>query len=297
MNDRVSALLAVLHRAGLTGVLAERVLTAVVLGTLFVAGTLWLPLWVVGVMVAVAGFIAAFEWAALAGLGSPQARSLYAVTTLLFALVLVALGRAAADDLVALGYRLLTVILAGAGIWWLVAGIWIIAYERYERPAVRAAVPLAVAGWLAIVPALAAVWQLLTVAPAALLALFALVWSADIFAFFVGRAFGRRRLAPRVSPGKTWEGLLAALIGTTLLAVLVTRYRFPEQWPQLAFLAILTVIASVIGDLLESLLKRLRGVKDSGSLLPGHGGVLDRVDSILAAAPIFTFGLAVLGNL
>ncbi len=293
MNGRGSAPLAIARRAGLNEVLAERILTAVLLGTLFVAGTLWLPAWVVGGLVAVVGFIAAREWAALVGMRSSAVRSLYAATTVLFALLLSTLCRAAPGE----ANHLLIVVLGAAVAWWLLAGAWVIVYERCEQPAVRAIAPLAAAGWMAIIPALLAVWQLLQSAPLALLALFGLVWSADILAFFAGRAFGRRRLAQHVSPGKTWEGLLVALAGTTAAAALLTFFLTPEQWPWLAVLAILTVIASVVGDLLESLLKRLHGVKDSGTVLPGHGGVLDRVDSILAAAPIFTLGLAAMGNL
>lgn len=269
--------------AGVNRVLAARILTATVLGTLFVAGTLWLPPWAVGGLVAIAGFVAALEWAALAGIVGNAGRMLYALLTLAAAAsIQFAIGAGGPIDGV----------LIAAAAWWLLAGVWIIAYELCGHPVVHAAAPLAVAGWLAIVPTLLAIWMLLARAPLALLGLFALVWSADILAFFGGRAFGHRRLAQRVSPGKTWEGLLIALLGTTAIAALVAVYLRPDGWLPLVLLAALTVVLSVIGDLLESLLKRLRGVKDSGALLPGHGGVLDRVDSILAAAPTFTLGLA-----
>jgi phosphatidate cytidylyltransferase len=121
-----------------------------------------------------------------------------------------------------------------------------------------------------------------------------LVWVADIGAFFVGRRFGRTRLAPSVSPGKTWEGVVGGTIASALVAV------GGSAWfniPLLRFLPLcLAVVAfSIVGDLTESLLKRFAGMKDSGSLFPGHGGVMDRIDSVTGAAPILFFGLVALG--
>lgn len=266
--------------------LAARITTAALLGTLFVGGTLWAPPWLVGTLVAVAGYIGALEWAALAGIASAAARHAYAALTLTIA-VLLCFVPAAVDAHSA--------VFATATLWWVLAAAWIVSFERSERPAVRARLPLAACGWLAMPPALLAIWQLLAAAPYALLALFALVWSADILAFFAGRRWGRRRLAPHVSPGKTWAGLYGGLVGTTGLAALAAGVLRPGAWLPLVLLAFGTCVLAVVGDLLESLLKRLRGVKDSGTLLPGHGGVLDRVDSILAAAPAFTLGLIAMG--
>ena len=123
--------------------------------------------------------------------------------------------------------------------------------------------------------------------------LFMLVWIADSGAYFAGRRWGRTKLASHVSPGKTREGVYGALtaalgfavIGALVLGLGVT------QWPLFILICMVTVIFSIIGDLFESMLKRQRGIKDSGSLLPGHGGILDRVDSMTAAAPVFVLGL------
>jgi phosphatidate cytidylyltransferase len=117
------------------------------------------------------------------------------------------------------------------------------------------------------------------------------VWAADSGAYFTGRAIGRRKLAPRISPGKTWEGAAGGLVSAALLGYLATRLvPQAENLPGLAWVAVCAAVAafSVLGDLTESLFKRMAGVKDSGALLPGHGGALDRVDGILAAAPVFT---------
>ena len=161
------------------------------------------------------------------------------------------------------------------------------------------------AGTLAVVPAWCALGLIHASQPNGhrwlLLALF-LVWSADTGAYFAGRKFGgklfgRRKLAPRISPNKTIEGLLGGL----LLSLVVAMVGAPlagatvDQLPAIALVALASISFSVVGDLFESLLKRHINVKDSGSLIPGHGGVLDRVDSVLAALPVFALGKIWLG--
>jgi phosphatidate cytidylyltransferase len=123
--------------------------------------------------------------------------------------------------------------------------------------------------------------------------LLTLVASADIGAYFAGTNFGKRKLAPAVSPGKSWEGFAGGLVASVLFAFAMWSLLWEQQIPLLTLLIIaaLTMVASVVGDLLESMLKRYRGIKDSGNLLPGHGGILDRFDSISAAAPVFALGL------
>ena len=122
---------------------------------------------------------------------------------------------------------------------------------------------------------------------------FALIWVADIAAYFVGKRFGKNKLAPKLSPGKSREGVLGALLASVVMAIIgLQMFTFSKQ-ASLYFigLCVLTALISVVGDLYESLLKRNAGVKDSGTILPGHGGVLDRVDSITAAAPGYLLGL------
>ena len=127
--------------------------------------------------------------------------------------------------------------------------------------------------------------------------LFLLVWGADSGAYFVGRKFGKRKLAPTVSPNKSVEGLYGGIL-TTIIVMLVVQYQYLNlTWvQQLLFLilSLITVFGSVLGDLFESMIKRRAGIKDSGRVLPGHGGVLDRIDSLLAAAPIFATGMYIL---
>ena len=132
-----------------------------------------------------------------------------------------------------------------------------------------------------------------------LLFMLTLVWVADIGAYFSGRKFGRHKLAPRISPGKTIEGVVGGLCANLLWMLAV--YQYSDGWglslPQFIAIGVLTSLVSVVGDLFESVLKREAGVKDSGKLLPGHGGVLDRIDSLIAASPLFVSGYIVAGQL
>ena len=185
-------------------------------------------------------------------------------------------------------------------VWWILAGVWLSGVRARDRAPGPVPAGLGVVGGCCVlVPAWSAlVW--LHAQPdgvALILLLFALIWAADIGAYLTGRRFGRRKLAPAISPGKTVEGLLGGLVLALVVALSVPLW-LPQDslLPGLLPLALITVCASVIGDLLESAAKRAHGVKDSGWLLPGHGGVLDRVDSLTAAAPVFAVLLHWLGG-
>ncbi|HEY8857717.1 MAG TPA: phosphatidate cytidylyltransferase [Rugosibacter sp.] len=147
-------------------------------------------------------------------------------------------------------------------------------------------------GILVILPTWSAMVFLYNVSPWVLLATMAIVWVADIGAYFTGRALGRHKLAPLISPGKTWEGVAGALLGVGIYGLCLLVY-LPEQgalhWSFLIFVLPLLTAVSVLGDLFESLLKRQVGLKDSSGLLPGHGGVLDRIDSLTSTLPLAAF--------
>jgi phosphatidate cytidylyltransferase len=184
------------------------------------------------------------------------------------------------------------ILLRIALVWWIVALGWVM-----FAPRLVSSWAAALAGVLALVPAWVTLsrlrWDFDRGAEWVLFALI-LVWVADIGAFFVGRRFGRTRLAPHVSPGKTWEGVVGGAVASVLVAVLGSLwFNIPVQ--QFVPLCLAVVAFSIVGDLTESLLKRFAGVKDSGSLFPGHGGVMDRIDSVTGAAPILFFGLVMLG--
>lgn len=130
-----------------------------------------------------------------------------------------------------------------------------------------------------------------------LLLLLLLVWAADVGAYIAGRTLGRHKLAPRVSPGKTWEGVFGGLLLTSVVALIASRWMTlqPGQLWWLLAVGLATVAISVVGDLFISLMKRQAGLKDAGRIFPGHGGVLDRFDSLIAAAPVFLLGKHLLG--
>lgn len=177
---------------------------------------------------------------------------------------------------------------ADAALWvsligWLFAFFAIIAYQR-ERlmwPS-NLWINTLIGLWL-IVPMWAGLFLLLEFNGLLALLLLILVWSSDIFAYFAGRKWGRHLLASRVSPGKSWEGVVGAVLGTAIVIY------FMIPLGPLFFIALAMIPVSIIGDLFESMVKRIYGVKDSGQLLPGHGGVLDRLDSLTAAAPLFAW--------
>ncbi|MGD9841935.1 MAG: phosphatidate cytidylyltransferase, partial [Steroidobacteraceae bacterium] len=152
----------------------------------------------------------------------------------------------------------------------------------------------ALAGVLTLVPAWICISSLLLLDPSWLLFMLLLVVCTDIGGFLFGRRFGHTKLAAQVSPGKTWEGVFGGLLLSMSVAV-AGAYWFAQPMKTFLGVCLLTVMISIVGDLSESLFKRHAGLKDSGNILPGHGGILDRIDSITAAAPMFLYGLIYLG--
>lgn len=173
---------------------------------------------------------------------------------------------------------------------WALATAWVIEYPAKEKWYGRRLVFMGLVILTAAITAMYGLWQM---SPWWLMYVFLLVWCADSGAYFVGRKFGKKKLAPNVSPNKSVEGLIGGLATAGIVAILVGNHLELVGWQLLFFLLLsaVTVLASVLGDLFESMLKRRAGIKDSGSILPGHGGVLDRIDSLLSATPIFAFGL------
>jgi phosphatidate cytidylyltransferase len=263
--------------------LAKRVLTAVLLLIgllllLFVA-PLWVAIWATAAVMV----LAAWEWSAFLGWRLPRLRGAYAGGMALLLAVSAWLVPAIIG---------LQIVLWIALLWWAVAFLWILRYPTSVPPAVAA-----LAGLLVLIPSWLALVAILRVpehGPAFALLALCVVFAGDIGAFFAGHRFGRVKLAPQVSPGKTWEGL----IGGVLLAALTAAAggAFLGLSPLIMVPVGLGVAAlSVVGDLTESMFKRSVGAKDSGHLIPGHGGVLDRIDSITAAMPLFALVLSWLG--
>lgn len=271
--------------------LKHRILTAVLLIPLIIWVILTLSIEWLAVIMGIFILIGAWEWARICGWQTRLAQSSY-VATLGLSLVIT--------------YYLLIwqphsifYILTIACLWWLIAGYWVLRYQQgYDhlptQPLVKAGL-----GFLILLPA----WSALFFLPpfpqlwgeGMLIFLLVLIWTADSAAYFAGKRWGRHKLADKVSPSKTWEGVAGGLLGSLVVAIGPLPFIPWEHlsWPLLlGFLGVclVTVIASILGDLLESAFKRQMGLKDSGQILPGHGGVLDRIDSLTAAAPVFVAG-------
>lgn len=264
--------------------LGQRLITGALLAAAFFGALVWLPAG--GLMLVIGGVVlaGAWEWGRLANLAG-AARVAYVA-----AVAAVLLGCHWAWPRSALP------LLVAAGLWWLATLVWVVAYPRGARCWSGVLTP--VMGAMALVPAWVAAYWLLAQDRGAVWfgAVVVVVAGSDIGAFFGGRAWGRHRLAPAVSPGKTWEGVACGLALALVVGLLaVTPLALGARWWLWLPVVLSGTAAGVLGDLGESMVKRHHGVKDSGSLLPGHGGVLDRIDSLTAALPVFALGLAVSG--
>jgi phosphatidate cytidylyltransferase len=274
-----------------------RVLAALVLTPIAIAAMLWLPTpWMVA-LAAVIFLAGLWEWFKLADVEDTLARTILLVLNLGLMVAIVWASRLADGSLSYVLFKIATMI---GIIWWLLAGLWLGHYAFASDHDTHARIFKLAAGTLAIIPAWsAAAWIHgdLSHGHRWLFVAVALVWAADTGAYFVGRHYGKRKLSPRISPNKTVEGLLGGLAAGVLVAVALAPLAGATvaQLPAVALVAFIAVAFSVVGDLFESLLKRHVGAKDSGDLIPGHGGVLDRIDGVIAALPVFALGKAWLG--
>jgi phosphatidate cytidylyltransferase len=255
-----------------------RTLAALVMAPLAIAAVLLLPTPWMAALSAAAFLIALWEWLKLTDIEDAIARGVLMVVNLMLMVALVWASRSENGGSLVL-FQIMTMI--GVG-WWCLAGLWLRHYDFGADHNTHGRVFKLAAATLSIVPA----WCALALIHAGdpepsligsvpqghvwLLVALMTVWAADSGAYFAGRKFGKTKLSPRISPNKTVEG--------------------PRQLPAIAVVALWTILFSVVGDLFESLLKRHVGVKDSSNLIPGHGGVLDRIDSVLAALPVFALG-------
>jgi len=262
--------------------LVQRALTASVLLAVFLVALLWLPRALFAVLVAGVVGLAGLEWGRLCGLSTAVGRG-YAFALVCAFAVLFWLAQSTAWA----AQRWLGVLFATAALFWIGAAPAWMAYGL--RAGARRL--LAAAGALVLLPGALA---MLLLPPALVLGALALVWIADSAAYFAGRSLGRHKLAPAISPGKTWEGVGGGLLGVLVYAI-ICGYTIPAlalrlggatAWLLYLSGGVLLCAVSIVGDLFESAVKRQAHVKDSGTLLPGHGGVLDRIDSALAVLPV-----------
>ncbi len=275
--------------------LKQRIVTAVLLLAGLIATTTLLSSFGFALFVSATVMLAAWEWCGLIGLGDNMSRAGYLAT---IAAVLAGLFLALniSEDGLAINQYRVAVILGLGTLFWLLSLIILITYPA-NKSGWNDQSKIASMGLFALIPIWAAVIQLKYLMPSGVLviALIILVAAVDVGGYFVGTRFGRRRLAPELSPSKSWEGVwgglgVCLLVGIGMIWVAHTYIEILESWQFIALLMLilLTTFFSIIGDLLESILKRNRNVKDSGGILPGHGGLLDRIDGLMAAAPIYT---------
>ncbi len=262
-----------------------RVISALIMAPLVIYGVLYLDNPVFSAVLGAILLAGAWEWSHLIPLRTTVARIVY---TVVLAVLMWLLWWSGLE-------LLIKPLLLLAFFWWLCALLWL------SRPGLLAQASLLnsslkmLAGAVVILPAWAALSSLhadTERGPTLTLLLLMLVWLADIGAYFAGRQWGHRKLAPAVSPGKTWEGVYGGLFSSLLFAAIAGWFFSNSLGWTLAFMmvAAVTVMFSVAGDLLESLMKRQSGIKDSGHIIPGHGGIFDRIDSLVAAAPMFLIG-------
>ena len=270
--------------------LLQRILTALLLIPLAMAIMLWPGTPVFAAIVAAAFLVGAWEWSRLSGMTQASARITF----------LVALAAILAAAWWPREPRLWGMLAAIGVLWWLVACAWLRNFAFAAAPTPENRRIKLLAGLFVMVPAWAGVVLIHRALPYGhwwtFLAL-AIVWAADIGAYFAGRFFGKRKLAPQISPGETWAGVYGAFVaaGAVVVAGGWMLGIHDLRLVGLVGLAAFTVAASIVGDLIESLMKRHAKMKDSGQIFPGHGGLLDRLDSVFAALPVFAIGLWLLG--
>jgi phosphatidate cytidylyltransferase len=272
-------------------VLKTRIITALILAPIAIGGIFFLPPLGFALFTGAIICVGAWEWANMAGVTQPLGRVGFALAT------------------AAILYGLLEVpasaVLWVALVWWIVCFLLVRRYpegsERWGSCTARA-----VMGLLVLVPAWVGLNHLRTGGFGfgdstnnllLIFYVFCIVWVADIGAYFAGRAFGKAKLAPRVSPGKSWAGVWGGLLAVAAFALLIGLLADAGAG-DIALLMIASLVTgaiSVVGDLMESMLKRFRGIKDSSQLLPGHGGIMDRIDSLTAAIPVFALIITQLG--
>jgi len=282
-----AVLAGLMNRTGHNQVLRQRIITALVLVPLVLALVLvadprWFAL-AVGVVVG----LGAWEWSRFAAFESKAGRCLYVIVVCL----LLATGFA---------FRLsvwLHYVILFAIVWWIIATTLVIAIQRELLVLPVSGLLKAVMGLLVLVPGWVSLVLLHDQGSSGgrwlVLVLLVLIWVADIAAYFSGKRWGKTRLAHHISPGKTWEGVLGGVLASMLTATGFGLFTLSQAYEFIVFMLIclITICVSVIGDLYESLMKRSAQMKDSGGLLPGHGGILDRIDSLTAAGPVFLAGI------
>lgn len=265
-----------------------RVMTAVILLVLFLFALFFLPVAGWSALVILVVLQGSSEWARLAKLTNVKAHLFWWLSLLIMLALVWFDGHHSAVQQI-LPHLLVYAI--SALLWLFIVPTWLMMGWKVERP-----ILMVLTGWAVLIPTGLAMLDLRAISPWLLLVVMGLIWAADISAYFAGRKFGKNKLAPSISPGKTWEGVAGAMLGVSVYVLVVGSFSSffnpgagfgPRQiLPGLLLVSWWWVGLAVIGDLFESAIKRQAGVKDSGALLPGHGGLLDRIDALTSTLPL-----------
>lgn len=267
--------------------LKTRILTAIIILPLFLSALFFLRDIFWAIVLLSLTVIGSREWSRLAGFSVRN--------TIIFMLLTTFIG---GELLFQMSESLKTNVYSSDLIWVYIvsAAFWIICVPPYlnQLYTIKNPLLLMLAGWMLLLPTCLALYQLRAISPALLLGLMATIWISDTAAYFTGRSLGKRKLASQISPNKTWEGVFGALVAVFIYG-LVWDFWFIEESlaAKLIPLLLLMAILGIIGDLYESLMKRQAGVKDSGNILPGHGGILDRIDALTASLPFAILALLI----
>lgn len=286
--------------------LKQRIITALILAPAVISAIFYLPLMYFAALLLVIIAIGAWEWGPLMGFDTIIRRSGFVITTVVLIAVIWNLLSPenlwlSSKELHQYAQALLWLAIA----WWLLSTFLMFSYPKASSFWAKHRSVRGVFGWLTLVPTWLAFMVIRTNDYQAdsyhgaqlLMFLFLMVWGADVGAYFIGKAFGKNKLMPNVSPGKTFEGFFGGIAFACFL-IAIAAYQLnwnSEQITTVLLVTVLITIVSVIGDLNESMFKRQAGVKDSGSILPGHGGILDRIDSLTATAPVFALCYVLFG--
>ena len=286
--------------------LKQRILTALILAPLAIAAIFYLPINYFGGFILAVMAIGAWEWGPLMGVTGKAKRWAFVISTAL--LIAVFWWYQPLEQIWLINKKPEQAVLSVlwlAVIWWILSAVLTYMYPKLSKFWSNNRAIRGVFGLLTLVPTWLAFMVLRThdyslerySGAQLIMLLFLIVWSADVGAYFVGKAFGKHKLLPNVSPGKTIEGFLGGIVFSCLMVVLagyIVGWN-STQFTTVLMVTILMTTVSVLGDLNESMFKRQAGVKDSGTLLPGHGGILDRIDSLTATAPIYALCYIMIG--
>ncbi|MCP5276461.1 MAG: phosphatidate cytidylyltransferase [Burkholderiales bacterium] len=267
--------------------LKARVLTAIIVLPLFLSALLYLQDIFWATLLLVLTVIGSREWCHLARFSVKNTVTFMILTTLLGGELLFLLSEAVEID--AFTPALIWVYVLSAIFW-----VGYVPFLLKQSSTINNTVVLMLVGWLVLLPTALALYQLRAISPLLLLGFMGTIWISDTAAYFAGRAFGKNKLAYHISPGKTWEGVAGAMLAVFVYG-LVWVFVFADGAYLMSLVPLLIVLAilGIIGDLFESLIKRQAGVKDSGKILPGHGGILDRIDALMPSLPLAILALLV----